>query len=106
MDGSGCHPGAVAKVPRMSGGLRCDWDRSRAFGINRNVSADASCIPVRGVADLPCGEACAPSNRIHIPDEKNSTMKACERDGGKGHGRQDDPLDPLPNQAELISLAR
>jgi hypothetical protein len=44
-------------VPRMSSGLRCDWDRSRAFGINRNVSADASCTPVPGVADLPCSEA-------------------------------------------------
>ena len=81
MDGSQRNSGNSAKVPRMPGGLRCDWDRSRAFGINRNVSADVSCTPVRGVADLPCSEACAPSNRIHIPKESNSTVKACERDG-------------------------
>ena len=70
------HSGAVAKVPRMSSGLRCDWKRSRVFAINRNVSAHASCTPVRGVADLSCSEECAPPSRIHIPNERNSTMKA------------------------------
>ena len=106
MDGSRHHSGDVAKMPRMSSGLRCDWDRSRAFGVNRNVSADASCIPMCGVADLPCGEACAPPNRIHIPNERNSTMKACERDGSKDTEGKTHLLDLLPNQAELISLAR
>ena len=75
MDGSGRHPGAVAKVPRMPGGLRCNWDRSRTLGVNCNVSADAACTLVRGVAVIPCSETSAPPNRIHVPNERLTWLR-------------------------------
>src|SRR5439155_12936955 len=79
MAGSGRRPGALAKVPRLSGGLRRDWHRSRAVGVNRDVPADAAGEPVRGGAVLPCGKTRAPLHCVAIPNDRNSTLKASER---------------------------
>jgi hypothetical protein len=49
-------PDALAKVPCVSGGLRRDWNRSRAFGVNRDVPADAACDTVYDIAVIPCGK--------------------------------------------------
>lgn len=89
MDGSRHHSGDVAKMPRMSSGLRCDWDRSRAFDINRNVSADVSCTLVHSVADLPCSQECAPPIAFIFPTRETARLKACGRDRRQGHGWQD-----------------
>lgn len=70
MDGSERHPGVVAKVSCMPGGLRCDWNRSRTLGVNCNVSADAACTLVRGIAVVPCSKTPAPPNPFHIPNER------------------------------------
>src|SRR5262245_55362230 len=56
MGNSGRHPGALAKVPRMSGGLRCDWNRSRTFGINRDLPPDAACDTVCGISVISCAK--------------------------------------------------
>jgi hypothetical protein len=56
MDSPGRRPGALAKVPGMSGGLHCDWDRDRTFGVNRDIFADATREPVCGVARIPGGQ--------------------------------------------------
>jgi hypothetical protein len=53
MDISGRSPGAIAKVPGMPGGLHYDWDRNRAFDVNRGVFANVACGPVRNVAPIP-----------------------------------------------------
>lgn len=57
-------PGAILmllpKCPRLPGGLRRDWNRSRTFHVNRNAPADLACDSVRGVAVIPCGKRCAP----------------------------------------------
>jgi hypothetical protein len=54
MDCSGYDPGAFAKVPGLCGDLRCDWDRGRAFSVNRDVPAGFSYRRVRGVAVISC----------------------------------------------------
>src|SRR5215813_12040904 len=53
---SGRHPGALAKVPRMSGELRCDWNRSRTFGINRDLPPHAASDTVCGIAVISCAK--------------------------------------------------
>jgi hypothetical protein len=57
LDSSGRHIGAIAEVPGVSGGLHYNWDRGRAFDVNRGVSADAARNHVCGVATLPGDQA-------------------------------------------------
>lgn len=75
MDRSRRHTGAPAKVSHVSGGLRCDGNGSWNFGFDRIFAADAASDCVRGVAVIPCGEECAPPNRVEIRCETNGTMK-------------------------------
>ena len=57
MDNSGRRPVAAAQVPRVSGGLRRDWDRDRAFGVNCGIFADTVSDPKRGVTPVSGDQA-------------------------------------------------
>ena len=48
--------GDLAKVPSVSGGLRCGWHRSGAFGVSRDAPADIACDPVHGFVVIPWGK--------------------------------------------------
>src|SRR5260370_42687591 len=56
MDFSGRRLGAGTEVPRLPGGLPGYWNRSRDFGVERDLPPDAACDPVRVVAVLSRGK--------------------------------------------------
>jgi hypothetical protein len=66
------HPGVFTKVPRMRGDLCRDWDRSGSFGVNRDVPADATGDPLRGVAVIPRSKKRVALDRVHIHNERKS----------------------------------
>src|SRR5215510_8393363 len=57
MDGSGRRPVAAAQVPRVSGGLRRNWDRDRTFGVNCGIFADTVGDPERGLTRVSGDQA-------------------------------------------------
>jgi hypothetical protein len=65
MGGSGGDPRARAKMPGVFGGLRCDWNRSWNFDLERDVPADGLIDPLRGIAVIPGGERPA---RLQLSD--------------------------------------
>jgi hypothetical protein len=79
MGGPGRHPGALAKVPRMLRGVRCDWDWSRAFAVDRDIPADAACDPVHGVVGIPCSKTHAQLHRVDTCKEKSGLVNRFER---------------------------
>ena len=52
MGSSRRRPGALAQMPRVSGGLCRDWDRDRTFGVNRDIFADIAGNAKRGVTRI------------------------------------------------------
>src|SRR5260370_24969006 len=56
LDFSGRRLGAGTEVPRLPGGLPGYWNRSRDFGVERDLPPDAARNPVRGIAVLSCGK--------------------------------------------------
>src|SRR5262249_42808057 len=75
MDSSGRYPGAAAKVPRMSGGLRRDRDRNRTFSVNRSVFTDAVGNTVCGVTCIPCDWAGAAFDPLADQHDLSATGK-------------------------------
>src|SRR6266446_10359174 len=57
VDSSERDPGAVAKVPSMSGCVLCDWNRNRNFDVHRDLPADSAGGAVRGIAVVFCSQS-------------------------------------------------